>query len=286
VWLDAVHCWIAEQLDGSPTGAVDQPHVRPWSTVLRVPTANGIVWFKANHPDLAHEARVVSLIAARAPDLVPELLAADFERGWMLMRDGGERLREVIARERSLERWLTVLPLYAELQLELTGDAEQLIAVGAPDRRLAALPDAAAPLDLTGEKLAEVRDWCDQLAALGIRETIEHDDLHDGQVFVGSDGRYAFFDWGDACVTHPFCSLAVTLEGALHPTVDVAPFLDAYLEPFERFAPRGELRAAARDAMRLGWVVRALFYREQAAALGPAAGDDPVLLRLRLAFDA
>jgi hypothetical protein len=85
----------------------------------------------------------------------------------------------------------------------------------------------------------------------------------------------------------------VTLEGVLRwgldddeePSVDVAPFLDAYLEPFDRFAARRELREAAYTATRLGWVVRALFYRDQAAALGPAADEDPVLLRLRLAFD-
>jgi hypothetical protein len=285
-----VHAWVGEA-GVEPTGPIEQRHVRPWSTVLRVPTADGSVWFKANHPELAHEARVVSLIAKRRPDLVPQLLAADLERGWMLMADGGERLREVVERERSLERWLAILPVYAELQLGLASDADRLVDAGAPDRRLAGLPDATEPLGLTDQKLAEVRGWCDRLAALGIPETIEHDDLHDGQVFV-RDGRYLFFDWGDACVAHPFCTLAVTLEGSLRwglddgdePTVDVEPFLDAYLEPFERFAPRRELREAARTAMRLGWVVRALFYREYAAALGPA-DEDPVLLRLRLAFD-
>ena len=37
--------------------------------------------------------------------------------------------------------------------------------------------------------------------------------------------------------------------------------------------------------MRPGWVVRALFYEQKAAALGPETDGDRVALRLRLAFD-
>ena len=28
------------------------------------------------------------------------------------------------------------------------------------------------------------------------------------------DGRFLFFDWGDACVSHPFHTLTVTLRAA------------------------------------------------------------------------
>ena len=37
----------------------------------------------------------------------------------MLMADAGERLREIVARERSLARWLEILPLYAGVQIDL-----------------------------------------------------------------------------------------------------------------------------------------------------------------------
>jgi hypothetical protein len=75
-----------------------------------VPTERGDVWFKANSPELAHEAGIVDVVAARRPDCVPPLLAVDLEAGWMLMADGGKRLREVIEQERDLERWREVLP--------------------------------------------------------------------------------------------------------------------------------------------------------------------------------
>jgi Phosphotransferase enzyme family len=291
-WLAEARAWIDAQ-GVELTGAVEQPHVRPWSTALRLPTRAGVLWFKANHPSLAHEAGVVSIISRRRPDLVPELLAADPERGWMLMADGGERLREVIERERDLSRWLDLLPQYAELQLELAGDADALVAAGAPDRRLAVLPGSLGGLELSTAQAARVRDWCERLGAYSLPETIQHDDFHDGQIFVRG-GRYLFFDWGDACVSHPFYTLSVTLEGVLRwglddieDSVDIAPFRDAYLEPFERYAPRAELIEATTIAFRLGWISRALSNHELDVALGiqdwPDAREE-VRRRLELAF--
>src|SRR5262249_51955251 len=98
-WLAEAHLWIDAQLDRLalvPEGTVEQRHVRPWATALRIPTTDGVVWFKAAIPVLAHEPGVVELISRRLPGLVPELLATDLGRGWMLMADGGQRLRELL----------------------------------------------------------------------------------------------------------------------------------------------------------------------------------------------
>jgi Phosphotransferase enzyme family len=291
-WLAEALAWIEAQ-GVELTDAVEQPHVRPWSTALRLSTTDGVLWFKANHPSLAHEAALVSIISRRRPDLVPELVAADLESGWMLMRDGGERLREVIERERDVSRWLDLLPQYAELQIELAVEADALVAAGAPDRRLAVLPETLDPFELSTEQTARVADWCERLASYGIAETIQHDDFHDGQIFV-RDGRYLFFDWGDACVSHPFFTLSVTLEGVLRwglddieDSVDIAPFRDAYLEPFERYGTRFELVEATTIAFRLGWISRALSNHELDVALGVEDAPDAreeVRRRLELAF--
>ncbi len=47
-WRAEAIAWIEEAIGGSPAGAVEQPHVFPWSTVLRVPTREGDLWFKAS----------------------------------------------------------------------------------------------------------------------------------------------------------------------------------------------------------------------------------------------
>lgn len=69
-WLAGAQGWIDEQtgaLGLGRTGEVEQPHVRPWSTVLKVPTTAGPVWFKANHGPLEHEAALVTLLAGHVP---------------------------------------------------------------------------------------------------------------------------------------------------------------------------------------------------------------------------
>ena len=134
-WLAEAHAWIAAHVE--PTGEIEQPHVRVWSTVLRVPTADGDVWFKANSAPHVFEAGLLAILERVHPGHVPELVAHDAARGWILMRDGGERLREVA----DLDRWEALLPEYAELQQALTPHADELLAAGTPDQRLAVLPE-------------------------------------------------------------------------------------------------------------------------------------------------
>jgi aminoglycoside phosphotransferase (APT) family kinase protein len=298
-WLDEATAWIDTHVQRS--GEIEQPHVRPWATALRVPTSDGTLWFKANVPALAHELPVIELLAARVPAAVPDLVALDKPRNWMLMRDGGEQLRGVIERERKLEHWLDVLPLYAELQIAAAADVGRLIAGGAPDRGLTTLAKQYEQLldrveGLTESEVAALRAHvpyatalCDQLASVGIAETIQHDDLHDNNVLT-RDGKYVVFDWGDSCVTHPFLTMSVTLEGVIawgvddiENSADVRPFRDAYLEPFTAFAPKPELDAALDAALRLGWICRALTVEMYASTLtGPAREKELAGMKLRL----
>jgi len=305
-WLAEVKGWVdwqLEELGLQSTGALEQPHVRPWSTVLRMPTTGGDVWFKANVPVLAYEAAVVGLLAARRPDFVPGLLATDVERGWMLMADGGERLREIVERERDLGRWLDILPRYGRLQIDMAEDRDRLLGVGLPDRRLETLASGYEELigrvdTVTDDERRRLRalvptiaELCECLACAGLPETIQHDDLHDGQVFV-RDGRYLFFDWGDACVSHPFFSMSVTLEGGLawglddeEGSEDIGPYRDAYLGPFRGFAAWAELQAAHEIALRLGWICRALNWHRLASGLPAPCREEHlqgVGLRLRM----
>ena len=296
-WLESVHAWIRSQLERlglEPAGEIEQPHVRPWSTVLRVPTDDGDVWFKANMPTQAFEVAVVETLAARRPDLVPTLLATDLQRGWMLQGDGGTRLREILEETGDFDVWIEILPLYAELQMDVAADRDRLLAAGVPDRLLASLPgqfeevlaDAEALETLTQDerrRLAalapRIEAECRDLADYGLPETIQHDDLHDGQVFV-RDGRFLFFDWGDACVSHPFYTLVVTLAVLAyrldlhHDASELDRFRDAYLEPWTRSRPRRELEQAYPLAYRLGVLCRGLTWRSVVAVLPQPLRDD------------
>jgi hypothetical protein len=273
------------------SGEIEEAHATLWSTVLRVPTADGNLWFKAPAPDGAFEAGLTAKLAELRPGHVPELVAFDPERGWMLMRDHGTRLRTLIGSVYDLHHWKALLPQYAELQIAAAPHADQLLALGVRDERLAGIeahlrrllddpefllidePDGLTrdEHDRMRQGLPEVGDLCRRLADHGIPETIQHDDFNDGNVFV-RDGDYVFVDWGDACISHPFHTMVVTLRSVAH-RLDLepgAPLLerlrDAYLEPFGRPA---ELEDAFAVAYRIGTLARALAWYEYVAARPP-----------------
>ena len=262
-WFAEATAWIREQVE--LTGEIEQPHVREWSTVLRVPSANGTLWFKAVSPVHAFEPRLTALLAREQPGQVPDVLAVDGDRAWMLMADGGTRFRDLPA---TVVDWERVLPGYAELQIAVTPLADAMLDLGVPDRRLDKLPSELRRLARGYPELEqcvpEAVRLVDELAAHGIAETIQHDDLHDGQVFV-RNGQYRVFDWGDSCVSHPFHTLTVTLRAAawkleLEPGgPEILRMRDAYLEPF---GPPAELAPIAQVAYRTGTLARALAWTQ------------------------
>jgi uncharacterized protein YdcH (DUF465 family) len=171
------------------------------------------------------------------------------------------------------------LPRYAELQRGEASHAEEHLAHGVPDRRLAALPvgfEELLRLDLPLERkdIDRLRAFephfvqlCDELATAGVPETIQHDDLHCWNLFV-RDGASRVLDWGDSCVSHPFASLVVTFrfldEITKLQSRDewFARLRDAYLEPWG-----GALRAVFELAYRVGSFERAIAYIPVRAAV-------------------
>ena len=82
-----------------PAGAIELVLARPWGTVLRVPVAGGVAWFKACAPIQEFEPRLTAALASRWPDRLPEVLAHNEEHGWLLLGDAGQpaELRETFA---------------------------------------------------------------------------------------------------------------------------------------------------------------------------------------------
>ena len=84
------------------TGEAEQFHIRRWSTVIRLPTNRGAVFFKATWPPQRFEAGLTAAIAKWAPDDVGRTLAIDAKRGWLLLEDAGPRLRQTITKDRDI----------------------------------------------------------------------------------------------------------------------------------------------------------------------------------------
>jgi len=268
-WFDQVSAWIDRQLSGLGlvrAGPLTQPHARPWSTVLQVPTSNGALFFKASAPALAHEIAVTRWLAGQFPDCILSVLAADPEHAWMLLPDGGSRLREILRAEGSLQRWESVLVRYAELQIGSSQYVSDLLALAVPDRRIQELPDlylrvladepmllidqpdglTAAQVNRLQQVFPRLFERCQELGAFAIPAGIQHGDFHDGNIFIKS-GRNFFFDWGDCSISHPFFSLRTTfvsLEntfGLVEGSADFDRLRDVYLERWTKYASRAEL---------------------------------------------
>ncbi|HLE27727.1 MAG TPA: phosphotransferase [Anaerolineales bacterium] len=294
-WLEQASAWIHAELERQGirvSGPIVQSHVRPWSTVLRAPTTEGDIYFKAAMPALAHEPGLTQALARWRPDCLPEVLAADPERGWMLMADFGATLRSHIQSAQDLWHWHRVLPRYAEMQIEMAGRLPELLALGALDRRLTTLPEQYErmltdvevlridlPQGLTAEEHRRLREHaptfaatCAQLASYRLPETLHHDDFHDGNVFV-RQGRYIFSDWAESCAAHPFFTLLVTLRSITYRlkleegSREVTQLRDLYLEPWTRYESRANLLMAFELGQRVAMVCRALTWRRVVAAL-------------------
>ncbi|MGE5249505.1 MAG: phosphotransferase [Bacteroidota bacterium] len=294
-WRTEAQEWIRSQLSGAGlrlNGQIEQPHIHPASTVMRVPTDGGLFYFKATAPYLRHEAALTAYLTRFRPVLFPRLLAVEPGRGWMLMENAGTPLRQYIRSEKSFGRWGEIMPLYVNLQKDLAPYTEDLLGLGILDRRLSRLPAlfeelvADQPSMLLGQpdgltpgeyeqlkrSVPEFERMCERLASAGIPETIHHDDFHDGNIFV-RDGRVLFTDWAESAVAHPFFSLVVMLRGAGNSleafsgteeeagpdTPEIIGLRNLYLQHWTSHASLGELQSLARIAERsLGYVNRAL----------------------------
>ena len=135
--------------------------------MLRVPSAAGVVWFKAC-PLPAFEPRLTASLYERWPDRVVQVLASDEARGWLLLADAGTPCG---AFGNSVDALAAALPLYAELQLGEVLHAEEQLAAGVPDLRTAALPaqfDALLESDapFTAEERERARRFAPRFAEL------------------------------------------------------------------------------------------------------------------------
>jgi Phosphotransferase enzyme family len=251
-----VHDWLASN-GIEATGELETIHERPWSTVLRVPTDDGDLFLKQEQPVQDYEVGLTVALAARWPDRVPEVVAADLQRAWLLTRDGGVR----IADSGAFDAFPRALQLYGELQVGEIDHVEEFLELGLRDLRLSVVVELYEPFferdhGLEPDEVARLRalapkfrELCAELGALDLPASIQHDDLHQWNVFVRGD-RVALYDWGDSSIAFPLWSWLKpwwALEDR-----DPTQARDAYVTQWEAFAPRADLLRALDVAIATG----------------------------------
>jgi hypothetical protein len=170
--------WHA-QAEAWADNRLSQVRLWPLSAVLR--GASG--YLKAVFPLFHHEPALTQALAREHPGAVPNVFRVDHERGWMLMSElPGTPVFDLRPPAADV-----VLRTIAEIHRAWIGRADELLALGAQDRRVEAPELAALP------------------------DTLVHGDFHPGNAVVDGD-RAVIFDWSDACVAHPLFDLHLYLH--------------------------------------------------------------------------
>jgi len=281
-WRGEVLAWLAAELVrlGRRLVAVEQQKVWGISTVLRVRTDRGDLWFKASAPLplFVNEAVVTQRLATRFPGYVPEPVALDPDRGWILFEPF-----DALGWDEPLETRRKLFRRFAELQVRSAGDTAASLADGCLDRRLPVLARQVEELLANRRALhrldpGEVRavrriaprlqEAIRRLDELGLPAALVHGDLHPANA-MRLDGEIAYFDWTDACVAHPFVDLH-SLQWEPEEAIREA-LLDAYLGPWRAVAGEETLREAVVLSRVATPLHHAVSYATIAASLEPAS---------------
>jgi len=292
-WQAKVATWIQTELIRLGLRSISQPetvHSRPWSTVLKIATDAGNLFFKAGGPTQQFEPGLLGVLNARRGRHTLPLLAADPDRGWSLLPDGGLTLRQLIQGKPDFAAWSEILRQYAELQIEALQWRTVFKSAGVPERSSEYLIHAYTEIlgdreiiliaksegFLNPEQYQRLTDLTpviaemfNELDSYQIPISLEHGDLHDANIFVQEDG-YKIFDWGDASITHPFFTLLLPVRhmadklgiSEYDDRPELTSLVDAYLQPWEKFATKQRLLKAWKLAHHLAKFARTInWYR-------------------------
>ncbi|MVN87992.1 hypothetical protein GO986_14640 [Deinococcus sp. HMF7620] len=276
-WFAGVEAWMTAQarhLGAEPLGKAEQ--LRNWerSTLLRLPTTQGTLYYKAAPAPLAGEGALLAWLAERFPGEVPEVVAQDPARGGVLMRD---LCAQPLSETADLRLFRRAARRYGELQRALIHDLPELplyptAGLAEPfDTLLGAIQDLAVPLEPAHlERLRaagpRLQALCAELAACGLPDTLEHGDFWPTNVAMRGENP-VFFDVSDATITHPFFSLRLFLtnlsEWLPQEPYAQAQIVSAYLAAWSDLADEATLRRAYALSRPLAALHAARLYAER-----------------------
>lgn len=262
---EELRSWV--EAAAGPVVAMEQVKLRAWATVWQVRTEHRMFFAKQNCRGQLFEAGLAALLAECVPAYVVPVEAVDVQRGLLLTPDQGQVFGESVADD-DLDSWCRLVVRAMELAREVTPYADALLDAGVTCSRV------------PPETESVVQPYLDDVAALGLADTLVHNDLHDHNAF-DRPGGLIFFDFADAVVAHPLAGLLVPLDVLADRLGGPGPrdprlrrVADAGLEVWSDLAPLRDLRSALPAALRLGRLGRAESWARIAPDLtGPAAVD-------------
>lgn len=241
--------WAAEILAANGLrryGAAQQDRTWNLSSLWRLPLDTGAAWLKVVPPFFAHEGAILERLAGEA---VPDLLGHDGQRMLMPEIPGDDRY------DAPLPQLLAMVDLLVALQTRWLDRVDELVALGLPDWRGAAL--ALAIADVVKRSAHELPDVdrsdldafveglpqrIEAIIECGLADSLVHGDFHPGNV-RGDANRLVLLDWGDSGTGHPLLDQSAFLTRI--PAGAVAPVRDHWRAAWQLAVPGSDPERAA-----------------------------------------
>jgi aminoglycoside phosphotransferase (APT) family kinase protein len=275
-WYVDAGAWIDSELTArgrTRTGMTVPVKVWSLSAVLKVPCEPAPMWFKASCRHFHAEPALTRLVVDMLPEHAPPVVAVDEERGWLLMEDMSGADEEY---EDSPPPGMGAAAgrIAATVQLRSLGQLDDIEAAGVPVRGLAetmhgfdeVLATSVELAQLTPDELASARAARDdvhgvveELAALGLPDTLVHGDLHPGNIAHDGDSL-VLYDWSDAAVSHPLLDL-VHLSQRL-PGDEVVQARAAYVDLWRTAYPDVDFERALELAAQVNLLFQMVSYEQ------------------------
>lgn len=263
--LDAELAQLGAQRTGPPV------HVRHWalSSIVRVPSTAGPVWFKAVPAIFAHEGRVAQWVSHLDEQRQLKVLAIGED--WSVTAELPEDAPEPASHP---------LEAMARIQIQSIGRTGELEVLGCPDRGLEGVTDDAramcladGPLRSTwaaalGSRLPVLDEIAETARSLSLPRTLVHGDIH-AQNAHWTQGSWVIFDWTDASIAFPFVDLARPLQDAT--PSDRELMIKQYSEVWRDRLSLKEITTALRVAPALGALHQVETHRRIIEAVGNAS---------------
>ncbi|MBS3798175.1 phosphotransferase [Pseudoalteromonas sp. BDTF-M6] len=279
-WLELAQSWADQNLAKhglEPLGKLQKVSGWALGQIFKQNTNKGLCFFKATAflPLFSNESQLCAKLSELMPEYVPETMFISSEKQWMMSKDFGGGLPE----DADKGLWPKAFQRLARLQQQSTKHTDALIKSGCllrqvadiPEQLNSALNDTEITRHLTDdfiinkdEILLRVKQAVEKLASFNMPNTLVHGDLHIENI-AQVNGTFIFFDWSDACISHPF--IDGTYIYRMPEGENKQRIVTAYLSQWSDFGDPATLRDAWDTAELVCYAHQAISYASMKKAL-------------------
>jgi len=287
-WLAIAVSWALDQLKRhriSLLGSMEQVRVSHKSVLLRVPTSEGEVFFRAARRPLDINERLLDWeLRPHFSEFIPGHIASDPRRGWSLARTVGSCLQINELEMECLAELDEAVAALAVFQQNTARHVPTFLELGLPDRTVDKLANVIMPMideaatrrgvlsreevRIMRERIPRFMDACQKLASVQLPAVLEHGDFSPGA--VPSFPGFMFPDWSEPSVTHPFFRMAYPIISGKNTSLAVQNRArERYLAAWGAYHTSARLR----EAFDLACILAPLHYASAFYFIDPASAE-------------